>query len=173
MGAKAMSGSAMTSVNSSKVPALFRNARKYGLLVSGQTVLDFGCGRWPSIAADFLAGFGAHPQSYDPAWQPHPERLLGSHYDVVCVSNVLNVIEDDAERRLAVSTAWGCVKPGGRMIVSVYEADRSGESGATTKGWQERRTLSSYAANELSGIPGRIMFGRLWVSDPKKGDPVP
>ena len=165
-------GSAYTSVNKNKVPALFGYARKYGLLKAGQRVLDFGCGRWPDVAAGFLRRIGAEPHCYDPAWEPRPERLEPSGYDVVCLSNVLNVIGDEAGRRAAVATAWGCVRPGGRMIVSVYEAGGGGDSGPTPRGWQERRTLSSYAEGELAGIPGRIAFGRIWVSDPKGGRAV-
>lgn len=164
--------SAMTSVNSKRAPALFRKAIALGLIEAGARVLDFGCGRWPANAVRLLGSVGAKAQSYDPAWQPYPKRLKRAHYDVVCVSNVLNVIPDEDERARAVLAAWGCVRKGGRMIVTVYEADRSGSPGPTKRGWQERRPLADYVGRELAGIPGSVRNG-MWVSDPKVVDAPP
>ena len=69
-----------------------------------------------------------------------------------------------------MARAWDLVKPGGRLLVTVYEADKSGASGPSKPGcWQERRKLESYVANELAGIPGTVRCnGRLFVSDPKR-----
>ena len=170
--------SAMTSVNKNKVPALFRDGRKYGLIKNGAKVLDYGCGRWPEVVREFLSSSGCTVVSYDPNWFPVPDGYTPDMYDsgkggydIVALSNVLNVIEDRAERLMAVKNAWKAVGYGGRLLVTVYPGDASGASGPSKPGcWQERRTLSSYcdpATGELSSIPGRIYFGRLWASDPK------
>ena len=170
-------GSAMTSVNKAKVPALFRDGRKYGLIPNGATVLDYGCGRWPEVAREFLESAGCTVVGYDPNWFPVPDGYNAGDdrskdgYDVVAMSNVLNVIQDRSERLMAIKSAWKAVKYGGRLLVTVYPADASGASGPSKPGcWQERRPLSSYCDpvnGELSCIPGRIYFGRLWASDPK------
>ena len=168
--------SAYTSVNKSRVPALFALAAKAGLAKPGMRVLDYGCGRWPENVRGYLATLGIDDVvSYDPYWFPFPLGFYSGQadegYDLVCLSNVLNVIQDPAERKEAVQKAWGLVKPGGRLVVTVYEADGSGASGPSKPGcWQERRRLGDYVSDELSAIPGAIVRrgGRkAFVSDPK------
>jgi putative pyruvate formate lyase activating enzyme len=94
-----------------------------------------------------------------------PSFADDSEYDLVCLSNVLNVIQDPAERRRALSKAWKAVKPGGLMLVTVYEADGSGASGPSKDDcWQERRKLNSYIDSELAPYMGTVAYGKLWLS---------
>lgn len=164
--------SAYTSVNKDKVPALFTLAAKAGLIKPGCAVLDYGCGRWPEVAMGFLESQGAAlVHSFDPAWFPDADRMLFEGYDLVCLSNVLNVIEKEIDRLYALKDAWDSLKPGGRLLVTVYEADASGASGPSRDGcWQERRKLESYAGRELACYLGEILpgtGGKLWASMPK------
>lgn len=164
--------SAYTSVNKDKVPVLFSLAEKAGLIKQGCTVLDYGCGRWPDVAADFLKEHGAaHVDSFDPYWFSDAINLLPEKYDLVCLSNVLNVIQDRKDRTAALSNAWGLLKPGGRLLVTVYECDASGASGPSKDGcWQERRELQSYMDNELAPYLGETVpgtSGKLWASRTK------
>lgn len=167
--------SAMTSVNSKKVPALFTLAAKEGLIAPGFTVFDYGCGRWPEVAESYVKGLGCMLYAaWDPNWRPSTARQLLMRYDVVCMSNVLNVIEGLDRRCDAIEHAWSLVREGGRLLVTVYEADGSGASGPSKPGcWQERRKLESYVSDELAsaGVTGRIACGgKLFVSDPKGAD---
>lgn len=167
--------SAMTSVNSKKVPALFRLAAKEGAIGPGLTVFDYGCGRWPETTEAYVRGLGCPVYAaWDPNWRPSTAHALLMRYDAVCMSNVLNVIENPEERAEAIAHAWSLVRAGGRLLVTVYEADGSGASGPSKPGcWQERRKLESYVSDELAsaGITGRIACGgKLFVSDPKGAD---
>lgn len=161
--------SAYTSVNKDKVPVLFSLAAKQ-IVRPGMRVLDYGCGRWPETVREYLSAFGVDDVvSYDPNWFPTP---LGFHsgqggdgYDLVCLSNVLNVIPDRAERVRALAEAWKAVKPGGLMLVTVYEADGSGASGPSKDDcWQERRRLNGYIDDELAPYMGAVAYGKLWIS---------
>lgn len=178
--------SAFTSVNKNKVPKLFSAAAQAGLVKPGMQVFDYGCGRWPENVREYLATLGIDVVvSYDPCWFPIPLGFYsgqydGQGYDLVCLSNVLNVISERADREAALRSAWGAVKPGGRMLVTVYEADGSGASGPSRKGcWQERRKLRSYMDDELAPYHGEIVpgtGGKLWASMPKPaagGKPKP
>ena len=164
-----MSDSAMTSVNKTKLPVLFSLAGKRGLIKKDTSVLDYGCGRYPDHVMEFVRRLGGIYCRWDPNWFPDGEPLT-RRYDVVCLSNVLNVISSGKERAGAVAKAWDLVKPGGRLLVTVYEADGSGASGPSKPGcWQERRKLESYVADELGGIPGSVQCGgKLFVSEPKR-----
>lgn len=167
--------SAFTSVNKDKVPVLFTLAVSAGLVAPGCAVLDYGCGRWPEVATDFLRKAGAITVDwFDPYWFPDGNFILIEGYDLVCLSNVLNVIEKKEDRLIALKTAWDALKPGGRMLVTVYEGDASGASGPSREGcWQERRKLKSYMDEELAcyfggTVPGT--GGKLWASHPKPAE---
>ena len=163
--------SAYTSVNKDKVPVLFTLAAKGGFVKPGMRVLDYGCGRWPENVREYLRTLGVDDVvSYDPNWFPIPLGFYAgqaddSGYDLVCLSNVLNVIQEPAERRRALAKAWKAVKPGGLMLVTVYEADGSGASGPSKDDcWQERRKLNSYIDAELAPYMGTVAYGKLWLS---------
>ena len=164
-----MSGSATTSVNKTKLPILFSLAGKRGFIGKGTSVFDYGCGRYPDHVEDFVSRLGGFYDRWDPNWFPEDGDFT-RRYDVVCLSNVLNVIPSRGKRLRAVARAWDLVKPGGRLLVTVYEADKSGASGPSKPGcWQERRKLESYVANELAEIPGSVQCnGKLFVSEPKR-----
>lgn len=165
--------SAYTSVNKDKVPILFTQAVGFKVIRAGMSVLDFGCGRWPEAARDFLIANGvARVDSWDPNWFPDADYVPIEGYDVVCVSNVLNVISTRLDRTVALKSAWEALKPGGVMLVTVYEADGSGASGPSKEGcWQERRKLNSYIDDELAAYMGVVYpGGKLWKSIAK---PIP
>lgn len=162
--------SAYTSINKEKVPVLFSLAVSYGILKPGMKVLDYGCGRWPETVRDFLSGKGiVDLDQWDPNWFPDADYIPLEGYDAVCLSNVLNVIGDKRERFDVLDTAWKALKPGGVILVTVYEADGSGASGPSREGcWQERRKLNSYIDDELSAYMGAVYpGGKLWASLPK------
>jgi SAM-dependent methyltransferase len=167
-------GSAATSVNKDKVPQLFTWAVAAGLIKAGSSVFDCGCGRWIAPVRNLLvADVGvARLDQWDPNWYPDADYVPFCGYDVVCLSNVLNVIREKEDRITALKAAWDALKPGGVMLVTVYEADGSGASGPSKDGcWQERRKLSSYVEKELCAYCGHVVPGtRLWVSFPKPED---
>ena len=165
--------SAGTSVNKTKVPQLFTWAVEKGIIKPGMAVFDYGCGRWPETVRAYLSSHGVdNLDQWDPNWFPEADYIPCEGYDAACLSNVLNVIDGYLLRHAALRAAWDSLRPGGVLLVTVYEADGSGASGPSRDGcWQERRPLPSYVDRELAPYLGRIIPGtRLWVSFPKPAE---
>jgi len=122
--------SAGTSINSTKLPAVYRKAK-----LTAKYVLDYGCGRYTDHIRESLPGRVYLP--YDPFNQPYEvneaTRLAmgraeydGTPVDVIC-SNVLNVINDDwTVGAIARYIEHVTETTGGTAYITVYEGDRSG-----------------------------------------------
>jgi hypothetical protein len=76
-----------------------------GVLARGQSVLDYGCGRGGDV--DRLRQLGVESSGWDPSHRPETPLLEA---DVVNLGYVLNVIEDQAERRDALRRAWSLAR---------------------------------------------------------------
>lgn len=167
-----MTTSKKTSINKDKVPALFRRLRAED--VAGKVIVDYGCGRWPWMAAAVLRDMGAKQViSYDPynytsaeiAGRVEEARALHS-VDVVCLSNVLNVIPEYRERWNVVRLCCDLLRPGGRLFITVYEGDRSGCGRETMADcWQENRPTADYVRELECIMPGWdvVRHGKLIV----------
>ena len=141
--------SAKTSLN--QVPALFRS-KAFTDLCSTKNY-DVGGGKYDK-ATEYLAGRGIRNYVWDPynRTQEHNESvdILGQEADTSTLANVLNLIDDSHARKASVKKACDFVRSGGKVVVSVYEGDRSGVGCETPKGWQENRKIASYQA-EIQG----------------------
>lgn len=73
-----------------------------GLLDSSRSLMDYGCGRGGDITRLRAEGFDC--TGWDPVHAPEGERRRAA---VVNLGYVVNVIEDAAERRDVVRSAWG------------------------------------------------------------------
>ncbi|KDR27145.1 DNA phosphorothioation-associated putative methyltransferase [Caballeronia zhejiangensis] len=99
-----------TALSRSSLSAPMQALSRFGLLHDEWTVFDYGCGRGDDIRALREQGFRAA------GWDPHyaaDEPTIES--DVVNIGFVLNVIEDEAERRQALSRAFALT----RRVLSV------------------------------------------------------
>ena len=124
--------SSATSVNRSKLPAVFRRAQ-----FPHRLVMDYGCGKYTDHIRDYLRTLHRDYLPYDPYNQDDGTNATTAtlvcnamhlHYpvDVVC-SNVLNVIDDDdTVRKIARHIVEITTASGGIGYVTVYEGDRSG-----------------------------------------------
>ncbi len=72
-----------------------------GIFDSSATFFDYGCGRGEDVALLTERGFQA--EGWDPYYAPDNDK---SEADFVAITYVLNVIEDRAERRVALREAW-------------------------------------------------------------------
>ena len=118
--------SAATSINSVKLPAVYSRLD----LVPGESVLDYGCGRYVDHLRAAVSERGATWTGYDPFNYP---TVLGDHeyFDLVICSNVLNVIDSDfVVDEILAELAWR-TRDGGRCMISIYEGDKSGEGRPT------------------------------------------
>lgn len=143
--------SSATSINSSKLPAVFKKAP-----FTARIVMDYGCGKYTDHIKAFVnAGHRAY-LPYDPYNQPDDRNaatatiVCNAMYrsfpvDVVC-SNVLNVIDDDdTVRKIAHHIEQIATASGGTGYVTVYEGNRSGTGRQTGPDqYQRNEPLRSY-----------------------------
>lgn len=76
-----------------------------GVLSDGLSVLDYGCGRGGDV--DRLRQLGLRAAGWDPTHRPDTPL---AEADVVNLGYVLNVIEEQAERRDALRKAWSLAR---------------------------------------------------------------
>lgn len=135
--------SANTSINSVKVPALFK---KFLWVPNGRNV-DIGGGRFET-ATEYLNKCGVVNLIYDPYNRSEKHNLnvvmelAINRADTATISNVLNVIKEKDKRLEVLRNA----KRWARMtLITVYEGNKSGIGKASKKGcWQENRRLADY-----------------------------
>ena len=153
--------SANTSINSTKVPAVFRKV----YWTSGRTNLDLGGGKYDT-ATDFLKEKGVTNLIYDPFNRPeeHNKRVLNHAMihgvDHCTISNVLNVIDCFEARQAVLQLAWNTLIDGHFCFITVYEGDRSGKGKATKKDcWQNNMKLKDYI-DEVKAV-----FGNAYIEN--------
>lgn len=122
--------SAKTSINKTKVPALFKAVDKQLGWETGTSNLDIGGGKYDT-ATKYLLERRVINRIYDPYNNSKEANYsaLELDYDTVTISNVLNVIESDAHildiLHLAKMKLSNSFNP--QIYISVYEGDRSGK----------------------------------------------
>lgn len=158
--------SANTSINSTKVPAVFRKAD----FCKGTVNLDMGGGKYDT-ATEYLEGKGVENLILDPYNRPEEHnraivaRLLAKGADTCTISNVLNVI-DNVERRLeTLRVTKSLLKTGGICYVTVYEGDRSGIGRETKKDcWQNNKKLGDYYPEVYEVFGNAHILGKMIVA---------
>ena len=155
--------SANTSINSSKLPALFSMVE-----FDPETVnVDYGGGRFDNVA-DYLTDFDVVNLVIDPFNRNKKHNrdainLIRDHggADSATCSNVLNVIKEPENRRQVLENMKKLVKPGGKIYITVYEGDGTGEEGATSSGYQLRRKTKEYLDEIREVFPDAERKGKL------------
>ena len=119
-----------TSMNKHKVPklatAIARRCQE--IKISGLNILDYGGGKYDT-ATECLAKFGLKNNIYDPynrTPEENKEALSVFNYDMVMMSNVLNVIAEPGVRNHVIHDAYDHLRIGGVLAIKVYEGNRSG-----------------------------------------------
>ena len=146
--------SAMTSINSSRLPAIYR---AYG--IHGD-IFDYGCGRYTDHIEDAVKAAGYKYFCYDKYNRSSADNaaafaaIESANIDYVFCSNVLNVIDDDetiamiAKELVSIAAAHHA-----RVVITVYEGDKSG-IGRPTK-------IDCYQRNEKLAAYKRFFDGYL------------
>ena len=143
--------SASTSVNRSKLPAVYGRAS-----FPHSMIMDYGCGKYVDHIREHVFGIHKAYLPYDPYNQDDETNAATATIvcnamarrfpvDVVC-SNVLNVIDDDdTVRKIARHLVEITTASGGVGFVTVYEGDRSGTGRQTGPDqYQRNEPLRSY-----------------------------
>lgn len=138
--------SARTSINKTKLPAIYKKVNLQGL-----SVLDYGCGRYTDHIAEYAMQCGArHWAGYDKYNLPDTERLL-LKYDMCLCSNVLNVIDSDEAMQDVIRDVVG---HGRTACFTVYEGDRSRTGRQTGEDCYQRNQPTAWYMGYISAMLG-------------------
>jgi len=151
-----------TSLN--QIASGLRMAISQKIFKDGMTVVDVGGGRF-NKGMEYLANNGINGMVYDPyaRTKEHNDSILNKlklsdGADGIALNNVLNVIKENQERADVLEFAYRLLKPNGKMVVSVYEGNKSGtgklrEFSDGTFTWQENRLLGDYLKEIKQALP--------------------
>jgi hypothetical protein len=135
--------SADTSINSKKVPAVFK---KIGW-TAGMMNFDLGGGKFDT-ATEWLEKYGVKNYIYDPYNRSVEHNmevgLLFGSFHTATLSNVLNVIKVRDHQLKALRTVTSALRKDGVLFITVYEGNRSGKGSVTKKGYQHNKKLMAY-----------------------------
>ena len=152
-----------TSINSVKLPAVFgkleRLMAEEGIENIRHIVHDYGCGKYPELAANWCNAHGhgyvgTDPYNQDKDTFEYNSRLAEEYCDIGICSNVLNVIKEDE----IVDGILKTLSRYQRAYITVYTGNSSG-IGAKSKNdcWQRNEKLPAYKARcERLGINCRV-----------------
>lgn len=138
--------SAATSINSTKLPAIYNMVN----FRSGDVVVDFGGGKFDN-AVNYLKDKDVTLLVYDPynrSAEHNKEvlRILKEHggADAAVNSNVLNVIKEPEAREAVLRNIKKITKRGAPIYITVYEGRGDGVEGPTKSGYQLNRKTGDY-----------------------------
>lgn len=158
--------SANTSINSSKLPAIFNMVR----FAPDTLNLDFGGGKFDN-ATEYLATQGVESLVYDPynRTAEHNKEVLArvrenGGADTITLSNVLNVIAEPESRLAVLRNCKRLLKSGGTLYVTVYEGTGKGDEKETTAGYQLNRKTASYVDEIASVFSSVSRKGKLIIA---------
>lgn len=158
--------SAATSINSSKLPALFNMVD----FKEGSINLDYGGGRFDNVAEYLEKEYGATNLVYDKYNRSaeHNRSVLEQvrkhgGADTVTLSNVLNVIAEESERLAVLRNCKRYLKASGTCYITVYEGNGSGEGKETKAGYQLNRKTKDYEGEIKKVFSNVTRRGKLFI----------
>lgn len=138
--------SAATSINSTKLPAIYNMVE----FRPGDVVVDFGGGKFDN-AVNYLKDKDVTLLVYDPynrSAEHNKEvlRFLKEHggADAAVNSNVLNVIKEPEAREAVLKNIKKITKRGAPIYITVYEGRGDGAEGPTKSGYQLNKKTGDY-----------------------------
>ena len=145
--------SAATSLN--QVPSLIKMIHEYGELKPDTLLLDYGAGKYDKTREYVEGTSDTSYYPYDPYNRSETvnNEALDNEYDIVMLSNVLNVVKEKINRLMILEQIKILMKPGARLYVRTYQAPKSSlyqsgpEPGQPTKQgtcWQMCQPSSFY-----------------------------
>lgn len=158
--------SAATSINSNKLPAIYRMVS----FNEGDVVVDFGGGKFDN-AVEYIKDKGATLVVYDPYNRSaeHNREVLkilreNGGADAAVNSNVLNVIKEPEARKNVLENIARITKPGAPIYITVYEGKGNGQEGPTKSGYQLNRKTADYLEEVQEVFPDAIRKGKLIIA---------
>lgn len=160
--------SAATSINSSKLPAVYKMIK--GMIKPGMIGLDIGGGKFDN-AVEALAADDITLYVYDPynRSDKHNKEAIAAinkngGADFVVNSNVLNVIAEEEARLSVIKNCYKYLKSGSYCYFTVYEGSGTGEGGETKAGYQLNRKTADYVSEIESVFNNVTRKGKLIIA---------
>lgn len=161
--------SAATSINSTKLPAIYRMIK----LQPGTVGVDFGGGKFDN-AVEYLRDQNVTLCVYDPynrsaAHNREVLRTLRANggADFAINSNVLNVIKEPEARKGVLKNIKKITKSGAPIYITVYEGRGDAKEGVTKSGYQLNRKTADYLEEIQEVFPDAKRKGKLIVATNK------
>lgn len=158
--------SADTSINSSKLPAVY----KLISIPEGTVGVDFGGGKWNN-AVEHIRDLGATLCVYDPynRTAQHNREMLrtlkaNGGADWAVNSNVLNVIKEQEARQSVLRNISKITKSGAPIYITVYEGRGDAKEGPTKSGYQLNRKTQDYLEEIQEVFPDAKRKGKLIIA---------
>ena len=158
--------SADTSINSTKLPAVYRMISIPG----GTTGVDFGGGRFDN-SIEHIKDLGATLCVYDPYNRSKEYNLetlktlkANGGADWAINSNVLNVIKEAAARKAVLENISKITKSGAPIYITVYEGRGDSNEGPTKSGYQLNRKTADYLSEIQEVFPDAKRKGKLIIA---------
>ena len=160
--------SANTSVNSKRLPAIYKKIDWYRIKLQYNklVVLDIGAGKYTQHIKEYIESKGGEYIPYDPYNLSAEDNLYASaNFDratVVICSNVFNVIK---EMDVIYNIHDMITKYKVPYFISVYEGDRSWIGHETKKGcWQRNETIDAYLLNFRERVLNKVITNVDYLS---------
>lgn len=158
--------SADTSINSSKLPAVY----KLISIPEGTVGVDFGGGKFDN-AVEYIRDLGATLCVYDPynRTDKHNREMLktlkaNGGADWAVNSNVLNVIKEPEARQGVLRNISKITKSGAPIYITVYEGKGDSKEGPTKSGYQLNRKTQDYLEEIQEVFPDAKRKGKLIIA---------
>lgn len=158
--------SAATSINSNKLPAIYKMVN----FNEGDVIVDFGGGKFDN-AVEYIRDKGATLCVYDPYNRSaeHNKEVLrilreNGGADAAVNSNVLNVIKEPEARKNVLENIARITKSGAPIYITVYEGRGDGQEGPTKSGYQLNRKTADYLEEVQEVFPDAIRKGKLIIA---------
>lgn len=158
--------SAKTSINSTKLPAIYRMIS----LPAGSVGVDYGGGKFDN-AVEALAEQDVILHVYDPynRSREHNSQVIkalraNGGADFAINSNVLNVIKEPEARLNVLQNIKKITKPGAPIYITVYEGSGKSDEGETSSGYQLNRKTAGYLDEIRQVFPDAKRKGKLIVA---------
>jgi SAM-dependent methyltransferase len=155
-----------TSINSTKLPAIFKMAD----FEPGTVNLDYGGGKFDNVA-DYFTKYDIINLVYDPFNRSADHnkeviRLVREHggADTATLSNVLNVIKEPEVRINVLENISKLVRPDGTIYITVYEGNGLGKGTPTKAGYQLNRKTAEYLEEIQEVFPDAKRHGSLIIA---------
>ena len=159
--------SANTSVNSKRLPAIYKKIDWYRIKLQYNklVVLDIGAGKYTQHIKEYIESKGGEYIPYDPYnLSPADNLYAGANFHratVVICSNVFNVIK---EMDVIYDIHDMITKYKVPYFISVYEGDRSWIGHETRKGcWQRNETIDAYLLNFRERVLNKVITNVSYV----------